>query len=127
MNKTLTLQNVKAWLDRYVEAWRANDPALIGALFTEDAVYHADPFDDPLRGRQAIVEAWLAEEMPRTFRTDYQPALVQGDRAFATGSTEYFKEDGSRHSRWGNAFLLTFDDAGHCREYREWFQKARES
>jgi ketosteroid isomerase-like protein len=118
--------HVQAWLDRYVEAWRANDPALIGELFSKDALYYADAFGDPLRGKQAIVDAWLAEEMPRTFSAEYRPVIVEGDRAFATGDTEYFKEDGSRHSRWANAFLLTFDGEGRCREYREWFQKARQ-
>jgi ketosteroid isomerase-like protein len=125
MDKPLTVQNVQAWLNRYVDAWRANDPALIGALFSEDVVYHADPFGDPLRGRQAIVDAWLGEEMPTSFRTEYRPELVDGTRVFASGQTEYFNKDGSRHSFWANAFLLWFDDAGRCREYREWYMKKR--
>jgi ketosteroid isomerase-like protein len=124
--KTISDDEVQAWLNRYVEAWRANDPALIGALFSEDAAYHGDPFDDGLHGRQPIIDEWLREEMPRTFRADYRPVLVQGNQALATGYTEYFNEDGSRHSRWGNAFLLTFDGEGRCREYREWFMKARQ-
>jgi hypothetical protein len=43
----------REWLDRYVEAWRADDPALTAALFTADASYRADPFDDGLTGRDA--------------------------------------------------------------------------
>ena len=125
MNKPLTLQDMQGWLDRYVEAWRTNDPTMIGALFTEDVVYHADPFGEPLRGRQAIVEAWLAEEMPTSFWTEYRPELVDGNRALASGQTEYFNQDGSRHSFWANVFLLSFDDAGRCREYREWYMKKR--
>ena len=62
MNRT----DVQAWLDRYVEAWRSNDAALIEPLFTEDAVYRYRPYGGDERasnGRDAIVGAWL-EEVP---------------------------------------------------------------
>ncbi len=55
--------DLQAWLDRYVDAWRTNDPAAIGALFTPDAVYRWRPYGARriLRGRDAILEWWLAE------------------------------------------------------------------
>ncbi len=31
--------DVQRWLDAYVQAWTTYDPADIGALFAEDAVY----------------------------------------------------------------------------------------
>ena len=34
------LDTLARWLDRYAEAWRSNDADTIGALFTDDAVYH---------------------------------------------------------------------------------------
>ncbi|MDQ6636268.1 MAG: nuclear transport factor 2 family protein [Candidatus Dormibacteraeota bacterium] len=116
---------VQQWLALYVDAWRANEPELIADLFTPDATYYADPFDEGLHGRQAIVDEWLGVEMPRRFETAYRPVLVDGNRAFATGYTRYFNEDGSSHGEWGNAFLLTFDANGKCHEYREWFMKRR--
>jgi len=30
---------VQRWLDRYIAAWRANEPEPIEALFTDDVVY----------------------------------------------------------------------------------------
>jgi len=51
---------VDAWVRSYVEAWRSNDPQAIGNLFTDDAEYLTGPFDEPWRGRAAIVEGWLA-------------------------------------------------------------------
>ena len=42
---------VRAWVDGYVRAWNSNDPAAIGALFTEDAAYHTEPYGEPWRGR----------------------------------------------------------------------------
>ena len=40
---------VKAWVERYVQAWNSNDPAAIGSLFTEDAAYHTEPYSQPWR------------------------------------------------------------------------------
>jgi hypothetical protein len=34
---------VRAWVNDYLQAWNSNDPATIGALFTEDAAYYTEP------------------------------------------------------------------------------------
>ena len=45
-------KSVQVWVDNYVEAWRTYDPAQIGDLFSEDALYYYSPFDEqsPVRG-----------------------------------------------------------------------------
>jgi ketosteroid isomerase-like protein len=115
----MTREQVQAWLDGYVEAWRRNDAQTIGALFTEDAEYRFHPYDDPERGREAIVAAWLDEpDEPGTWEASYAPHLVDGDRAVATGETRY--ADGQTFS---NAFVLAFDQDGRCREFTEWYME----
>jgi SnoaL-like domain len=89
-------RTVAAWLDGYSRAWERNDPAEIGGLFSEDAVYHDNPFDEPARGREAIV---------------------------ANGTSRYFHADGSLDKEYDNVFLLRFDAAGRCAEYREWYMR----
>ena len=49
------------WLDDYVSAWRSYDRDDIGALFAEDVAYRFHPYDEPLLGREAVVDAWLGE------------------------------------------------------------------
>ena len=49
----------KAWLDRYIDAWRLLDPAAIGDLFSPDVRYAFDPFSEAVVGRPAVVAAWL--------------------------------------------------------------------
>ncbi len=44
----MTHDDVQAWLDRYVDAWRTYDPAVIGDLFTEGAEYRYHPWDEPI-------------------------------------------------------------------------------
>lgn len=109
-------ENVQAWLDRYVAAWRDYDPADIGSLFTDDVEYRFRPYEDPVVGRDAVVAAWLeAPDEPSSWSADYRVWSVSEDRATAIGRTEY--ADGSVYH---NVFLLRFRD-GSCAEYTEWF------
>ena len=48
---------VDRWLDESAAAWRSYDRAAIGALFSEDAEVRYHPCDEPIRGRDAIVES----------------------------------------------------------------------
>ena len=64
----LTKERVAAWLAAYARAWETYDPDTIGDLFTEDATYDYHPFEEPVRGRLAIVASWLEnKDVPGTY------------------------------------------------------------
>jgi ketosteroid isomerase-like protein len=111
---------VQAWLDAYVAAWRSYDRAEIGALFADDASYAYHPWDTGdavLRGRDAIVRNWLDEpDAAGSWHAEYRPLLVEGDRAVATGVTRY--ADGKVYD---NLWVLRFDDTNRCTEFVEWY------
>jgi hypothetical protein len=121
-------QAVGAWLDGYSQAWGTYDPEEIGALFSEDAVYFYNPFDEPVRGREAIVASWLEDrDEAGTYEGRYRPVLVCGDQAVARGYSRYLDTNGTVAQEFDNLFLLRFDAAGRCAEYREWYmEKPRE-
>ena len=107
--------DVQRWLDAYVEAWRSYEG--IGELFSDDAEYRYHPYDEPLRGRQAIVDSWLGDrEDPDSWEAHYEPLLVDGNRAVATGETRY-----AEGRTFSNIFVLAFDAEGRCREFTEWY------
>lgn len=114
---------VGAWLDNYVSAWKSYDPQQIADLFTEDARYFYDPFNQPVEGREAIVKAWLDQpDEPGTYDAHYEPVLIEDNRAMAVGRTVYYEKDGrTLTGEWSNVFLLTFDDEGRCSMYQEWY------
>jgi hypothetical protein len=117
-------QAVANWLDGYVRAWGSYDPKEIGELFSSDAVYAYNPFDDPVRGREAIVASWLEDrDDPGTYEGSYQPLLVAGERAVANGVSRYFAADGSVADEYDNVFVLRFDADGRCAEFREWYMQ----
>lgn len=116
------------WLSRYVAAWKSYDPVEIGALFSEDALYHDHPFDPPVRGRGAIVASWLREDhrdQPGTYDGAYAPIVVEGDLVVSNGRSRYFRPDGTVDKEYDNIFLIRFDPEGRCREFREWYMARR--
>ena len=115
---------VAAWLDGYSQAWGTYDPTQIGVLFSEDAEYHYDPFQEPVRGREAIVADWLKDrDEAGTYEGRYRPVLVAGDQAVAGGYSRYFDTNGAVRDEYDNLFLLRFDADGRCAEYREWYMR----
>ena len=121
--------SVQRWLDAYAHAWETYDPEEIGALFSEDAEYFGHPYDPPVRGRAAIIDDWIAPERrdaPGSYSGHYEPVVVEGQTAVAHGRSRYFEVEGARPpTEFDNIFMLRFDDAGRCAEFREWYMERR--
>jgi hypothetical protein len=117
--------DVQAWLDRYVEAWRANEREPIEQLFTEDAVYGYRPWDSDkhtVTGRDAIVASWLDEpDAPGSWDARYETWAVDGDRAVALGWSRYEPTDSDPEKLYHNAYLLEFAPDGRCRSFHEFY------
>ena len=121
------------WLEAYVEAWKTYDRARIAALFAEDVEYRYHPYDEPVRGRDAVVESWLGEgehegassrDAEGTYDASYAPVAVDGDVAVATGSSTYHERPGGPVDKvYDNCFVMRFDAGGRCREFTEWYMK----
>ena len=113
-------RQVSEWLTAYQSAWQSYDPATIGGLFSEDVSYRYHPHDEPVRGRAAVVASWLEDrDAEGTYEGAYEPLVVSGDLAIATGTSTY--KDGDETRIYDNCFILRFDDDGRCSEFTEWF------
>lgn len=115
---------VSRWLTAYVDAWKTYDRDKIADLFTEDAHYRYHPYDNPVRGRDAIVQSWLEDpDEPGTFDARYEPVAVDGDVAVAVGTSSYRDASGLIDRVYDNIFVVRFDDDSRCREFTEWYMK----
>jgi hypothetical protein len=113
----LTHDQVQAWVDAYVAAWHTYERAAIVALFTDDVSYRYLPFDEPLRGADAVADSWLADrDEPGSWEAEYAPALISGREAIVTGETRY--TDGEVFS---NLWQLEFASDGRCARFVEWY------
>lgn len=121
----MTREDVQRWLDRYIEAWRANEPGPIRSLFTDDVVYRWRPYDSypAAHGIDAVIEAWLGEtrDEPEAWVAAYEVYAVDGDRAVATGTSRYHPTDEQPERVYWNAFLMRFAPDGRCAEFREFY------
>lgn len=114
----------QSWLDRYIDAWRSNDAATVGDLFAEEATYRYHPWDDPVRGRAAIVADWLGpdRDVPDSWSAEYRALAVDGDLGVAVGESRYLTEDRSAVERtYHNVFVCRFDADGRCSDFTEYF------
>jgi hypothetical protein len=128
---------VAAWLDAYVAAWKSYDREAIGALFSDNVEYRFHPYDKPVEGRDAVVEAWLGEgehegapgrDEEGTYEASYRPVAVDGEVAVVTGTSTYTRGPGGPVEEiYDNCFLIRFDGHGRCREFTEWFMKRPEA
>ena len=116
----MTRDDFAAWLDAYIDAWRTYDAEAVGALFADDAEYRYHPWDEPVRGRDAIVQDWLANrDEPGSWEASYEPWAVDGRRAVATGTSRYTDPNAPR--TYHNVFLVEFDETGRCTSFTEVF------
>ena len=114
--------HVERWLANYVEAWKSYDRDAIGALFSEDAQCRYHPYDEPIVGREAVADAWLADrDEPGSYDAAYEPFAVDGASAVATGTSTYTGPDGSVRAVYDNCFVMRFDPDGRCADFIEWF------
>lgn len=111
--------DVQAWLDRYVEAWRSYERDQIKALFSAGASYRYHPWDEPVVGADAVADDWIADQdEPATWEASYRPLLIEGNRAIATGTTSY-----ANGRLYRNLWEIDFDVDGRCTRFVEWFMR----
>jgi len=108
------------WLARYRRAWIERNADDASLLFTEDAVYREQPFQNPFRGRAAIRDYWHRVTASQTrVELQYGRALVDG-RRLAVEWWANLETTGGPVTLAGE-FLLLFADTGECRELREYW------
>ncbi len=112
------LNRVSAWIEGYVRAWNSNDATDIGALFTEHAEYYTAPFDPPWRGREQIIERWLAnKDEPGETTFDWRPVSITDEVAIIEGTTTYPDQT------YSNLWVIRLDVDGRCGHFTEWWME----
>ena len=118
---------IEAWLDAYRHAWTTDDPDEVAGLFTEDIMYSAEPYAEPLRGREAVVAFWLGEQ-ESGIPWESEPTVVarDGDLYVVRAVTTYPEgtRGGEGREVYHNLWLVRLDDDGRAREFAEYYMLA---
>jgi uncharacterized protein (TIGR02246 family) len=119
-------QRFKSWLDAYGQAWEAQDPDAAAAIFTESGVYAWGPFNEPIRGAEAIRQAWAnaTRERQDDIRFGYEILATTSDgRGIARWWAAMLALPASTPMRMEGIFLVTLAEDGRCELFREWWNE----
>jgi ketosteroid isomerase-like protein len=109
-----------AWLERYRRAWIERDADAAAALFTDDATYREQAFEEPFAGREAIRQYWARVTAgQRDIELAYGEPVAAGARV-AVEWWANLLHDGEAVTLAGE-FMLVFAPGGQCRELREYW------
>lgn len=123
----MTIEDLGSWLDAYGQAWERRDPAAAASLFTDEATYQWGPFEEPLRGREAIRERWasaVAAQAEVSF--GHEPLAVGEGRGLARWWVSFALPAARQRVRLEGVFDVALDAAGRCHEFREWWNAEEE-
>ena len=120
-------ESFRAWLDAYGRAWETHDPGATAGLYSEDALYYETPFDAPMRGLAAIHDyAAEAAGAQKDIRFSADVLAVSGETGIARWRASFTRVPSGVRVELDGTAAVTFDEAGLCREFREWWHR-RES
>lgn len=112
--------DVETWAESYRRAWEQSDDELAAALFTVDATYRSNIFEDPHVGGDGIRAYWRqATSTQREIEVRMGRPIVEGGRA----SVEFWTtmEDSGADITLPGCLLLEFDEDGLCRSLHEYY------
>jgi len=111
------------WLDAYRRAWEELDPDAAAALFTEDGTYAWGPYEEPLRGREAIRARWAEVTESQSDVSFTSEALGTIDRGGVAHWNCKFKV-GDLGIELDGIFVVKLTDEGLCSEFLEWWNES---
>lgn len=115
-------EDLAGWLEAYGAAWEAKDPALVAAIFTEDATYQETPYAEPFRGREEISEYWssvTADQADVDF--GFEALSISGNTGIAQWSARFRSISGDVPVELNGVFVLEFEDRNTVSSLREWW------
>jgi uncharacterized protein (TIGR02246 family) len=117
------------WVATLIRAWEMRDAQAAANLFTEDATYQENPFDEPLRGRAAIRAYWA--DLPRQqdeINVTYEVLDVTDTSGVASWSASYVRIPTRERVRLAGVFVASFQgDSERALAFREWWHQRDEA
>ena len=111
---------VERWVAGYERAWRTAGTDALAELFTDDAEYRMSPYDEGVRGLDAIAELWERERQGPDEQFDMRSEVVavDGDRAVVFVEVHYGPP---RDKDYRDLWVLRFDSSDRCSDFEEWY------
>ncbi len=118
-------KSLRAWLDKYGHAWESQDADGAAAIFAPDATYAWGPFNDPIRGRDAIRAAWeyATRGQQEDIRFGYEILAVTPAHGIARWWASMNVRSTGTAVKMEGIFVITLAADGLCSVFREWWNE----
>jgi len=114
------MASLQEWIEGYRRAWEERDSEAAAGLFTANATYRSNIFEDAHQGREGVRSYWESVTATQSeVRVRMGRPFVDGDRV-AVEFWANMKIDGEEVTLPG-CLLLDFDDTWQCRRLREYW------
>ena len=112
-------EGVAAWIAGYERAWRTPGTDPLAALFSPDATYLYDPYEEPVRGLDALRPWWEEgrDGPDEAFTMSSEVLAVDGDVAVARVEVSYGEPV---RQEYRDLWVMRFDGDGRCAAFEEW-------
>ena len=108
-----------AWVNAYEQAWRTPGTEVLRALFAPDVSYRYDPWEEPVRGLDALGPWWEEgrDGPEEVFTMSSEVVAVDGDVGVVRVAVAY--GDPVRQE-YRDLWIVRFDVDGRCVAFEEW-------
>lgn len=119
---SLTQKHFEHWLRVYGGAWEASASTRFASLFEENAIYYWAPFDDPIKGRDAI-QASFNEAASKQRDVDFGARVlyVESSLGAAHWTCSYTRATTGKRVHVDGILVVQFSDSGRALSFREWW------
>ena len=121
----LSMTTLDEWLWNYGRAWVEQDPDALVALFAADSSYQRTPFEEPMRGHEAIRNYWIegAQRSQSDISFRHQCLSTEGGVGIAHWQATFTRTSTGARVSVDGVLTVQFDQDGRCIEFREWWHR----
>lgn len=116
----VTKEFATKWLDELKAAWEAGDGVRARKLFARTQEYYERPFR-PGTTQAEIAGYWADIDELENIRFDYAVSAINGPLVVVHWQNSFTTPNDNADWLLDGVFFLTFDDAGDCVQFRQWW------
>lgn len=107
------------WIALYERLWRTEGTDELDRLFSEDVIYSNGPFEEPVRGLEALAKFWEAERVSADehFEMTSEIVAVERETGVARLEVRYAPPDGNFYR---DLWIVQVGEDGRCTRFEEW-------
>jgi uncharacterized protein (TIGR02246 family) len=112
-------------MEDYRRAWERQNAALLLTLFTEDATYHENPFNEPLAGHDAIRAYWEHAVMTnqKDIRFRWRPVYSVGEEHAIEWEAQFLRSEPPQRVELRGMMFLTLSGKRIARLREYWHKR----